>query len=145
MFREGCHAQKNKRRSKNMHRCFHRFFHWFSVKNRCNVVQKASKTALCTEIDENPRLESHFSANNRFLLNFCGPSGSPGASRDVPGASQNTSFFSLIFSCVWKRARTVPRGAPGRPLGSRGNSGYHIGSNFGSILHVKKHRKNIQY
>ena len=106
-------------------------------------MRKARKTALWAEIDENPHLESQFSSKNTFLIDFCGPSGSPGASRDVPGASQNISFLSFIVSCVWKRVRTGPREAPGRPRGSpEGPTWYHFGSNFRSILHVKKHRKN---
>ena len=32
-------------------------------------------------------------SKNRFLVDFWCPSGSPGASRDVPGAYQNRSFF----------------------------------------------------
>ena len=37
-------------------------------------------------MNKTPRLERPFLAKNRFLLDFWGPSGSPGASRDVPGA-----------------------------------------------------------
>ena len=50
----------------------------------------------------------------QFLESLWVPGGLPGR----PGASQNPSFFSLIFSCVWKRARTVPRGAPRVPRGT---------------------------
>ena len=97
--------------------------------------------ALRAKSEENQCLERPFLATNRFGVDFWRPSGSPGASRDVPGASQNPSKFSSIASCVSKRARTAPREAPGKP---RGTPPAPPGHNFGSILHIKKRRKMQQ-
>ena len=94
-----------------------------------------------TKIEENQRSERPFLAKKCFWVDFWRPSGSPGASRDVPGASQNPLKFSAIASCVSKLARTAPREAPGRP---RGTPQAPPGHNFGSILHIKKRRKMQQ-
>ena len=70
----------------------------------------------------------------------------PGSLPGRPGSLPESFNFCINFQL---RLKTGPDGPPGGPREAPGVpgalSGYHFGSNFGSILHVKKHRKNIQY
>ena len=141
MFREGSHVQKNERRCEKRHRFFHRCFIAFFVKNSAEIMQKAWTMALRAKSKDKSRLERPFLANKRFGVDFWGPSGSPGGSRDVPGASQNPWNFSLIFSCVSKCARTVPREVPERP---RGTPQATPGHTFRSILIRFCMSKNVE-
>ena len=120
---------------------FSLIFHRFFVKKTEKNVQKGWTTALRAKSEENSRLERPFLAKKRFGVDFWGPSGSPGGSRDVPGASQNPWKFSLICSCVSKCARTVPREAPERP---RGTPQAPPGHNFRSILTRFCMSKNVE-
>ena len=52
------------------------------MKNRVQSI----KTALREKINKNPRLEPPFLVKKQLSLDFWGPSGSPGASRDMLGA-----------------------------------------------------------
>ena len=140
MFREGRHVEKSKRRCEKTHR----FFHWFFTKNRRKIVQKAWKQALCTKIDKKSRLDRLSLAKNRLLANFWGPPGSPGASQDVPGTSQNRSWFSFMMNCAWKRRWTAsgrpqegPGGPPRRPQGT-------ILRRFLDLFCTSKTNENIQ-
>ena len=116
------------------------FSSFFCEKIRKNQG-KTWTTAFRAKSEENSRLERPFLAKKRFGVDFGGPSGSLGGSRDVPGASLNPSNFSLIFSCVSKRARTAPREAPGRP---RGTPQAPPGHKFRSILARCCMSKNVE-
>ena len=70
--------------------------------------QNYSKMKILFLIKTNRKIKDFF-AKNRFSVDFWGSPGSPGISRDVPGASQNRSFFSLMFHCAWKRGRAASR------------------------------------
>ena len=117
MFREGRHDQKNKRRSKNMHRFFYRFFIDFPSKIDATSSKK-HENRLCAQ----KSTEIHvWKVIFHQKIDFCsifgialGPWGPPGTSREPP----RILYFLLIFSGVWKRARTVPRGVPRVPQGT---------------------------
>ena len=122
---------------------FSSIFHRFFVKNRRKIAQKAWTTALRTKIEKNPGSERLFLAKNRFLVDFWEFSGSPGASRDVPGASQNRSFFQQFRVS----SENVLGRSPGRPPGGpEAPPGYHFGSIFGRFCmsnDVEKMSKNV--
>ena len=52
------------------------------MKNRVQSI----KNSLARKNNQNQRLERPFLAKYQFLVDLWGPSGSPGGSRDVPGA-----------------------------------------------------------
>ena len=126
MFREGRNVGKKKQAPVRKNASFFpSLVHWFFAKKHRKVMQNAWKPSLCTKIDKKSRVERSFLAKKRFLVNFWGPPGSPGASWDDPGNSQNRSFFSFMVNCDWKRRWTAsgrpregPRGASRRPQGT---------------------------
>ena len=86
MFREGRHAQKNKHCTEKIHCFFHRFFIDFSSKIDEKSRPNHKKTALREKINRNPHLERPFLVKKQSLVDFWGPAGFPGGSRDVAGA-----------------------------------------------------------
>ena len=141
MFREVCHAEKNKRHSKKLHRFFNRFFIVFPSK----IDAKSSKKhedRLCAQ----KSTEIHvWKVIFQQKIDFCsifvvplGPRGPPGTSREPPR-------IALFFNILQFRLKTCtdgppggPREAPGVPPGTPRVS-FLVDS--GSISHVKKHRK----
>ena len=133
----GSPCSKKRATLRKMHRFFHRFF----VKNRWKIAQNACKSALRTKIDKNPRLECLFFSNKSIFDRFLGFLWVPGGLPGRPGSLPESFVFSLIFSFVWKRVRTVLREAPGRP---RGTLRVPFWVDFWSILHVEQRRKNVE-
>ena len=124
---------------------FSLIFHRFFEKNQRKIMQKAWKPALCTKIDEKARSERRFFSKKSIFSEFLG---SPRVPRGVPGRPGKFTK-SLIFLVHGElRPKTSPGGlreASGRPRRSpQAPSGYDFASIFGSILHVKNKRKNIQ-
>ena len=118
MFREGRQIQKSTRCSEKTHVFFPLFYQWFITKNQCQIAQKSRKLAVRSNIHKkicgwNALLEKKKLNFGWFLL----PSGFPGTSQDVPGASQNPSILSLISGWVWKSAWSSGREAPGSSWG----------------------------
>ena len=78
----------------------------------------------------------------RFLWSLWVPGSLPGR----PGSLPESFNFFINFQLRLKTGPDGSRKAPGRPRGSPGApSGYNFGPNFGSILHFKTHRKNINH
>ena len=125
MFREGRHAEKNKRRCEKTHRFFHWFFIDFSRKIDGKSCKKRGNQLCAQKLTKKHVRNAVFLAKNRFFANFWAPPGSPGLSRDDPENSQNRSFFSFMVNCARKRARAAsgrpqegPGGPPRRPQGT---------------------------
>ena len=86
MFREGRHAKKNKHCTEKMHCFFRWFFIDFSSKIHEKTRPKRKKQSCAKKSTKIHVCNALFLANKQFLIDFWGPSGSSGASRDVPGA-----------------------------------------------------------
>ena len=93
---------------------------------------KNVQTVICTEIIKKSQLERPFEAINRYFFDFWTPSGSPGASQDMTGASQNSSFFHESLDASQNQPGGLPEGLKEGPrvaLGvTQGSPGPHFGS-----------------
>ena len=123
MFREGRHVQENKRRCEKLYLIFPYLFLVFFL-----LKIEASEKVLCAQKSTtNPRLERVFPPTSRFLVDPWGPSGSPGASRDVREPPRSL-FFSINFQLCLKigpdRLPGGPRKAPAFP---QAPPGLHFG------------------
>ena len=118
---------------------FSSIFREKSTKNRA----KSLNNGIAHKNLQKSGLGTPFLAKNRFLVDFWEFSGSPGASRDVPGASQNRSFFQQFRVS----SENVLGRSPGRPPGGpEAPPGYHFGSIFGRFCmsnDVEKMSKNV--
>ena len=146
MFREGRHAQKNKRRSKNMHRFFHRLFIDFPPQ-----IDATSRK----QQEKRPRAQKSTKINVwkvifQQQIDFCsifvvplGPRGPPGTSREPPRIVRFFIHFQF-------RLKTGPDGPPGGGPGARGSPGHPQGTILGRFLvdfarqTSKKYRKMLQ-
>ena len=88
MFREGRHVQKKQAMVWTYTLMCSSRFHWFSAKNRYKILKKTSKTLICTKNVKNNTPGTHFLAKSWFLMDFWGPSGSPGSSKRDGGVWQ---------------------------------------------------------
>ena len=88
MFREGRHVQKNKRWCEKIPWCFHQVFIDFLWKIDTKSWTKTSETLICTKNVKNNTFGTHFLAKSQFLMDFRGPSGSPGSSKRDGGVWQ---------------------------------------------------------
>ena len=87
MFREGRHAQKNKRRSKNMHRFFHQFFVDFPSKIDAKSRKKHEKRPCAQKSTKIHVWKVIFQQKIDVCVIFVvplGPRGPPGTSREPP-------------------------------------------------------------
>ena len=111
MFREAHHVQKTsddvKKYIKHSIK-FSSISHEILIQNRAKIVENGF-------VHKHRQIIHFWSAfcpqANNFSLIF----GSPGSSRDVPGASQKAPIFQSIFGCLRKSTRMGPWEAPGRP------------------------------
>ena len=131
MFCEGHHAQKTKRRCKNMQRFFNQFFIDFPSKIDAKSRKKHENRLCAQKSTEIHVWKVIFQQKKRCLLDFWNRSGSLGASRDVPGASQNPSFCH--------ESSVASENGPGRSLGGPeggpcGPPGHPQGTILGRIL-----------
>ena len=101
-----------------------------------NCRKNTKKRQCAQKSTKNPRLERSFSPKNIFSGGFWAPSGSIGASRDVPGASQKP----LIFHKFWVASANRPGPASGRPQRGPGchpdTSPAQFCVDFGAILRI---------
>ena len=143
MFREGRHVQENKRCYEKVHVFFLWFFFDVRWQIEAKIVEKARKMALCTKIDKDSTFGSRFFTKCRFFVDFWGPSGSLGASRDVREPPRSLHFFHKFSIASENR----PGPAPGRPQGGPGcppgTSRASFWVDFGSIFRVDFHNRRI--
>ena len=136
MFREGRHVEKIKRCYEKLPVFFIRFSINFSKRIDAKSRKNHKKRQCAQKSTKNPRLERSFSLINKFSGGFWAPSGSIGASRDVPGASQKP----LIFHKFSVASANRPGPAPGRPQRVPGchpdTSLAQFCVDFGSILRI---------
>ena len=116
---------------------FSSIFREKSTKNRA----KSLNNGIAHKNRQKSGLGTPFFSKKSIFGRFLGILWVPGGLPGRPGSLPESLFFSTILSCIRKRARTVPREAPGRP---RGSPRVPFWVDFCPILHVKKRRKNIE-
>ena len=121
MFGEGCHTEKNKRRSKNMRCFFDRCFFDFPSKIDVNHA-KSTKNGLVNRNRRKSTFGKSFFSNKsifaRFLWSLWVPRGLPGR----PGSPPEHFIFFVYFQLRLKtgpdRPAGGPRESPGVPRGT---------------------------
>ena len=144
MFHEGRHVEKNKRCSEKK-TCFFVEFSSIFRGNPMNNREKITKNGGVHKDWQKSMFGTAFFCIKSIFERFLGFLWVPGGLPGRPGSLPESFIFSLIFSCAWKLAQTVPGEAPGRPRGSlQAPPGYYFKSIFGSILYVEKHWKHVK-
>ena len=122
---------------------FSSIFREKSTKNRA----KSLNNGIAHKNRQKSGLGTPFFSKKSIFGRFLGILRVPGGLPGRPGSLPESFVFSTILNFVRKRARTVPREAPGRPRGSpQAPSGYHFGSIFARFCmpkNVEKISKNI--
>ena len=142
MFREVCHAEKNKRHSKNMHRFFNRFFIVFPSKIHATSSKK-HEDQLCaqksTEIHVWKVIFQQKIDFARFLESLWVPGGLPGP----PGSLPESIIFLINLQL---RLKTGPDGPQGGPSGPPGHpQGTILGRILDRFYISKNIEQNIKY
>ena len=124
------------------------FFIDFSSVFREKSMENHAKSVETSFVHKNRRKSTFgtpFFSKKSIFSEFLG---SPRVPRAVPGRARNVPKSLIFLMNRQLRQKTSPGGlreASGRPRRSpQAPSGYDFASIFGSILHVKNKRKNIQ-
>ena len=124
------------------------FFIVFSSNFREKLTENRAKSAETSFVHKNRRKSTFgtpFFSKKSIFSEFLG---SPRVPRAVPGRPRKFTKSLIFFIHGEIRPKTSPGGlreASGRPRRSpQAPSGHDFASIFGSILHVKNKRKNIQ-